>query len=76
MEHLDDDTTRILVVDDDRELLANIKTFLASCDYQVETAVTWSFCAERSTMFSWRISSCRISVASALLRLHYERNLV
>ncbi len=39
-QHLADDTIRILVVDDDRELLANIKTFLVSCDHQVETAVT------------------------------------
>ena len=40
MEHPADNTRRILVVDDDKELLANIKSYLESCDYQVKTAVT------------------------------------
>ncbi len=40
MEHPADNTRTILVVDDDKELLANIKSYLESCDYQVKTAVT------------------------------------
>ena len=40
MEHPADNTRKILVVDDDKELLANIKSYLESCDYQVMTAVT------------------------------------
>jgi len=40
MENLADDTRRVLVVDDEIEIVANIKAHLERCDYQVETAVT------------------------------------
>ena len=40
MKHLAGDMCRVLVVDDDSELLTNIKEYLESCDYQVEAAVT------------------------------------
>ena len=40
MGQLADDTRRILVVDDDREVLRNIELYLESCNYHVETAVT------------------------------------
>ena len=40
MEHLANDTCRILVVDDDGELLTNIRVYLEGCHYQVVTAVT------------------------------------
>jgi DNA-binding NtrC family response regulator len=40
MEQPADGTCRILVVDDDREILENLRLYLESCNYDVETAVT------------------------------------
>jgi DNA-binding NtrC family response regulator len=40
MAHLADDICRILLVDDDREVLRNIELYLESFHYQVKTAVT------------------------------------